>query len=251
MMHVAAPRFLASVRDVGEALLAARLGADIIDLKEPRYGALGAVPELEQRAILAALGHQRPKVSATIGDLPFEPDLLLPAIHRTADVGVDLVKFGVFAAGEQALAGLAELDQQLRHAPSARPLVVLFLADRLTDGDEAALLARAALRVHGVAGVMLDTAEKNSGRLTEVMTTHELTRFVTVAHAGGGFAGLAGSLAIGDVEELAATGADVLGFRGALCEGDRKASLSPGAFARVRDQIVSARTARSTAALAA
>lgn len=251
MMRGPAPRFLASVRDVGEALLAARLGADIIDLKEPRQGALGAVPEEEQRAILAALGLRRPKISATVGDLPFEPDVLVPAIHRTADVGVNLVKFGVFAAGEAALAGLAELDRQLRRMPPTRPLVVLFLADRLTGGDEAVVLARAALRVHGVAGVMLDTADKRSGRLTEVMTISELTRLVHAAHGAGGFAGLAGSLAIGDIEDLATTDADVLGFRGALCDGDRKASLSAAAFARVRDQIESARLSRRAVASAA
>lgn len=251
MMRGPAPRFLASVRDVGEALLAARLGADIVDLKEPRQGALGAVPEEEQRAILATLGRRRPLVSATVGDLPFEAEILVPAIHRTAEVGVDLVKFGVFAAGEAALAGLAELDRQLRRMPPTRPLVVLFLADRLANGEEAVVLARAALRVWGVAGVMLDTADKASGSLADVMAMAELTRFVRAAQAAGGFAGLAGSLAIGDIEALATTGADLLGFRGALCDGDRKASLCADAFARVRDQIDSARLACRAVASAA
>jgi uncharacterized protein (UPF0264 family) len=250
MMRGPAPRLLASVRDVDEALLAVRLGADIVDLKEPRQGALGAVAEAEQRAILTALGRQRPEVSATVGDLPFEAGTLLPAIHRAAAVGVDLVKFGVFAAGEAALAGLAELDRRLRRTPPAKPLVILFFADRLGDGEEAAALASAALGVRGVAGVMLDTADKGSGRLTEVMTIAELTRFAAAAHAAGGFAGLAGSLALADIGALAATGADVLGFRGALCDGDRKASLSVAAFARVRDQIVSVRAARRAEALA-
>ena len=38
-------RFLASVRDAEEAELALETGADIIDLKEPNRGALGAVDE--------------------------------------------------------------------------------------------------------------------------------------------------------------------------------------------------------------
>jgi len=248
-MRGSAPSFLASVRDVDEARLAVRLGADIVDLKEPRQGALGAVAETEQRAILAALGRQRPRVSATVGDLPFEAGTLLPAIHRVAAVGVDLIKFGVLAGGEAALAGLAELDGRLRRMPPATPLVVLFFADRLGD-DDAAALARAALSVCGVAGVMLDTADKGSGRLTEVMTIAELTRFVAAAHAAGGFAGLAGSLALADIGDLAAAGADVLGFRGALCDGDRRASLSAAAFTRVRDQIASVSAARRAEALA-
>src|SRR5712691_8352699 len=43
-------KFLASVRDVSEAEIALAAGADIIDLKEPARGALGAV----EPAIIAA-----------------------------------------------------------------------------------------------------------------------------------------------------------------------------------------------------
>lgn len=243
-MRAAAPRFLASVRDVGEALLAARLGADLIDLKEPRQGALGAVASADQRAILAALGRGRPPVSATIGDLPFEPDLLFSAIHRTADNGVDLVKFGVFAAGVAAIAGLAELDRRLRRSPPAKPLVVLFLAERLAGGEEAAALAVAALRVHGVAGVMLDTADKGAGSLPEVLPPAALARFVAAAHRAGGFAGLAGSLKLGQIPALAASGADILGFRGALCGGQRNEALQPAACLRVAAHMAAVRTSR-------
>lgn len=251
MIGTPTPRFLASVRDVDEALLAARLGADIIDLKEPRLGALGAVPEEERRAILAALGRRRPLVSATVGDLPFEPDVLVPAIHGTANAAVDLVKFGVFATGEKALAGLGLLDRALRVAPPAKPLVVLFLAELIADGEQAAVLAATALRVAGVAGVMLDTAGKTAGSLPDMLSFNDLARFVAAAHRAQGFAGLAGSLAADHVLQLANTGADVLGFRGALCGGDRKGSLSVAAFARVRSQIDAARAARSAAALPA
>ncbi|MCC6439946.1 MAG: hypothetical protein IT476_04920, partial [Rhodanobacteraceae bacterium] len=38
-------------------------------------------------------------------------------------------------------------------------------------------------------------------------------------------------------EPLAATGADLLGFRGALCAGDRNAALDPAAFRAVRERL--------------
>jgi (5-formylfuran-3-yl)methyl phosphate synthase len=241
------PRFLASVRDVGEALLAARLGAEIIDLKEPRQGALGAVPLVEQQRILSALGPSRPIVSATVGDLPLDPVALAVAIRRTAASGVDVVKFGVFAAGDAALAGLAALDRELRRALPPTQLVALFFADRLPGIDQAIRLARAALRVTGVAGVMLDTADKQAGALPEIFGCDELARFCVAVRKASGFAGLAGSLRPEHIDDLAETGADLLGFRGVLCLGGRTNPLDEAAFRRVRDRL---RAVRRTAALA-
>lgn len=256
------PRFLASVRDVVEARLAAALGAEIIDLKEPRHGALGAVPQAEQRRIVAALGDARPTTSATVGDLPFEVGPLVGAIHRTAECGVDYVKFGVFApdgenlddlaSNDRVFDGFAALDAHLRRDPPRAHLVVLLLADRLRSIDEAVALATRALRTHGVAGVMLDTASKGSiaRALPEVFGPAALARFVAAVHAAGGFAGLAGALRVEHIAPLAATQADLLGFRGALCAGARGDALDPTSFARVRDQVFAARAARSASASA-
>ncbi len=233
----AAPRFLASVRSVGEALLAARCGADVIDLKEPDAGALGAVPEDVQRAVLAALGERRARVSATVGDLPFDADVLVPAVARTAATGVDFVKFGVFARGEAARRGFGWLHRRLLAAPLPARLVVLFLADRLDGIDEAIALAKLALALPGVAGVMLDTADKASGALPDILAPRQLARFVAAAHDAGAFAGLAGSLRIEHIEDLAATGADLLGFRGALCGGSRRGRIDEHRLAAVRERI--------------
>jgi (5-formylfuran-3-yl)methyl phosphate synthase len=241
------PRFLASVRDVGEALLAVRLGAEVIDLKEPRQGALGAVPLAEQARILAALGPSRPIVSATVGDLPLDPHALAAAIRRTSSSGVDVVKFGVFAAGEAALAGLAALDAELRRAPPPTQLVPLFFADRLPGIDQAITLGRAALRVAGVSGVMLDTADKEAGALPEIFDCEDLAAFATAVQETGGFAGLAGSLRLEHIPTLAVTGANLLGFRCALCLGGRTGTLDEAAFRAVRDRL---RAVRRTAALA-
>jgi (5-formylfuran-3-yl)methyl phosphate synthase len=241
------PRFLASVRDVEEALMAARLGAEVIDLKEPRQGALGAVPLAEQARIVAALGLSRPIISATVGDLPLDPRALAEAIRRTAAGGVDVVKFGVFAGGAAALAGLERLDQELRRAPPPAHLVALFFADRLTSIDEAITLASAAVRVTGVAGVMLDTADKNAGTLPDIFHGDDLARFAAAVQEAGGFAGLAGSLRLEHIAELAETGANLLGFRGALCLGRRTNTLDEAAFRGVRDRL---RAVRRTAALA-
>jgi dihydroneopterin aldolase len=61
--------FLASVRDAAEAEMALACGADIIDLKDPSQGALGAV-SLDAIASTVRCVAGRAPVSATIGDLP-------------------------------------------------------------------------------------------------------------------------------------------------------------------------------------
>ena len=61
------PGLLASVRSLAEARLALAGEVDVIDLKEPSAGALGAVP-LDVARDVAGL-QPRPVVSATIGDV--------------------------------------------------------------------------------------------------------------------------------------------------------------------------------------
>ncbi|MEM9658918.1 MAG: (5-formylfuran-3-yl)methyl phosphate synthase, partial [Planctomycetota bacterium] len=61
-------QLLISVRDEQEALAALRGGADWIDLKEPRRGALGSVDAAAAGRIVAAVGGQVP-VSAAAGEL--------------------------------------------------------------------------------------------------------------------------------------------------------------------------------------
>ena len=52
-------RLLVSVADAAEARAALAGGADIIDAKEPRHGALGAVAPDVLRAIRNAVGAER------------------------------------------------------------------------------------------------------------------------------------------------------------------------------------------------
>src|SRR4029078_10489724 len=75
-----APAFLASVTNVAEARLAVSSGADIIDCKDPSRGALGALPLDAIFAVRAAVPREIP-VSATVGDLKPEPDVLALAVE--------------------------------------------------------------------------------------------------------------------------------------------------------------------------
>jgi len=209
-------RLLVSVTSVEEALLALEHDADFIDLKNPSQGALGALPLATIRQIVKVVGGRRP-VSATLGDLPMQPELLADRVQETAATGVDIVKVGFFGQ-----TGCVECVHKLAPlATSGVRMIAVLLADQRPDFTLLPLLAQA-----GFYGVMLDTAGKNGGRLTDHLNLEDLRDFVTAVHANTMLAGLAGSLAASDVAPLVSLGPDYLGFRGALCEkNDRTASL--------------------------
>jgi uncharacterized protein (UPF0264 family) len=217
-------RFLASVTDVSEALLAAGAGADIIDGKNPARGALGALAPEIVAAIRASLPPHIP-VSATIGDIPADDPSVPDAIFAVAAAGVTYVKIGFFggAAPARAIARLGRLPL------GACRLVGVLLADREPDFDLVGDMASA-----GFAGVMLDTEDKASGALPDVMSVPALAAFITTARRHGLFAGLAGSLRAHHIPRLVRLEPDLLGFRGALCRNSsRCAGIDVSAVAAV------------------
>jgi uncharacterized protein (UPF0264 family) len=219
------PELLASVASLEEAALALELGADILDLKQPRSGALGAWPLDQVAEAVAQFGGRRP-ISATIGDLPLLPECVVPAVEATGSTGVDYVKIGFFAGDAHAC--LAALEPLAAHTR----LVAVLMADQGFDLGLLPLLAGA-----GFAGAMLDTADKRAGSLRAHRSDATLTGFVATARLNGLLCGLAGSLGLADIPTLAALGPDYLGFRGALCGQGRESALAPTAFAAVREAL--------------
>src|SRR5450830_1564790 len=143
-------KLLASVKDSYEALLAIDY-ADIIDLKNPSEGALGALAIADIEDIVAKLDGRK-ITSATIGDLPMHSELLLAKIRETANTGVDIVKIGLFPSPEQ-IACMEAIGQSL--ASEIKIVVVIFAENVLDIG----LLKF--LKASNFYGVMLDTAIKN------------------------------------------------------------------------------------------
>lgn len=217
---------LASVRSADEASVMLGAGVDILDLKDPGTGALGALHPDTLREIVRMV-NGRVTVSATTGDLEYDPDVLRQAARFTGQCGVDIVKIGIFGhlgdpAPLRALAGLCR--------DGVRIVLVLFAE---LYGPP---LPFKAVADAGIYGIMLDTRDKESGGLTRKLDREILRRFVDDARTAGLVTGLAGALTAADVPELAALGADYLGFRGALCRSGRRAdTLDPEAVRHIRN----------------
>jgi uncharacterized protein (UPF0264 family) len=216
--------FLASVRDAGEAETALEAGADIIDLKDPGSGTLGALDRDTIEACVDRVAARAP-VSATIGDLPMQGEMVCAAVQATASLGVDYVKLGLFPGGDApACVGL------LAEQASTAPFILVVFADALPDFDAIAAAARI-----GAHGVMLDTMGKKSGSLLDHFSRDALAGFIGAARAAGLTVGLAGALRAAHLSDLLRLEPDLIGFRGALCRrGSREAPLDPGACAEIR-----------------
>jgi uncharacterized protein (UPF0264 family) len=194
-------QFLASVRDVSEAALALAAGADIIDLKEPARGALGAVDPATLAAVLQHVAG-RARVSATVGDLAMRAETVRQGVAATAASGVDYVKLGIRREGDP-----QDCLETLGVPVLAARLILVLFADRLPDFDAIAVASR-------------------------------MARFVAGARNHGLTVGLAGSLRQEHVPALLALKPDLLGFRGALCRGGaRSGVLDPVACRAVRTLI--------------
>ncbi|MBV8850703.1 MAG: dihydroneopterin aldolase [Methylobacteriaceae bacterium] len=218
---------LASVTGPAEAELALEAGADIVDLKDPSAGALGALPAEIVRDTVVAVAARR-QTSAVTGDLPMEPDTVRKAAEAMAACGIDYVKVGIFPS-ERAREVIAALEETARKTK----LVAVFFADLAPEFDLIDACAEA-----GFAGAMLDTARKGSGRLINHLDLLTLEQFIARCHARGLIAGLAGSLEAPDVPRLLPLAPDLLGFRSALCRaGNRKSELDPQMVAIIRGLI--------------
>ena len=204
--------FLASVSSLDEARLVRSLGADVIDMKDPARGALGALDEDSVRAI-AARPRNSALLSATVGDLPVYAAELESAVTGMHACGVDIVKVGVFDRTISPFM-LSVLD---RLAGKGISIVLVFFAELSPPGIDFQRLRRG-----GITGVMLDTCEKANGNLRNKLDDGMLADFVRKAGQAGLVTGLAGSLTREDIPPLLEINPDYLGFRGALCKQHRR-----------------------------
>lgn len=201
-------RMLASVTTVAEAVMAQEEGVDIVDIKDPSKGALGALDGRIARDIVSAVGAMVP-TSATVGDYPeMNPASVTEAVRATAELDVTYIKIGFWGTPRD-----AQCAQALAPLAAGHRLIAVLFADL---SHESAMLET--LAAAGFTGAMYDTANKAGAPLRGIKSTTELALFVRRARGLGLLCGLAGKLKSTDIEPLVNLGPDYLGFRGALCE---------------------------------
>ena len=215
-------KLLISVVSAREVAAAVQGGADIIDVKNPAEGALGAGAPHVIRQVRAATPAALP-VSATLGDLPQLPGTAALAALGAATCGIQYVKVGLKGAQdvEEAEALLREVCRAVRDYDDA----IRIIACGYADADQIGALAPADLPLAatqaGVDGCLLDTFDKSHGNLFSCLTDAQLHRFVAECRQSGLLCALAGSLKAEDLPRVREYGADIVGVRTAACVGGR------------------------------
>jgi (5-formylfuran-3-yl)methyl phosphate synthase len=224
-------KLLVSVVDAGEARAAAAAGADIVDVKNPAEGSLGAPSPTVIAAVRAAVPAELP-VSAAIGDMPDLPGTAALAALGAARSGAAFVKVGLWGVTTEA--GAVALLRAVRDAVPGAVVVAAAYADarRVAHAPLAPELLPRVARAAGVGVCLLDTAVKDGRGLLKWISLGGLASLVAEAHAAGLQVALAGGLRAEDLPVVHDTAADIAGVRAAVCgDGRRSAPLSA---ARVR-----------------
>ena len=228
-------RLLVSVVDEHEAHEAAAAGADIVDVKNPGEGALGAAPPAVIERVRAAVPARVP-VSAAIGDMPNLPGTAALAALGAARSGAAFVKVGLWGASTERGGGRPAAQ---RSATAWRPCRARCSWPRPTPMPGAWRTRRSRLsccrawRTLRASGSACSTRRSRTaaGSWTGSRPT-SWRRWWTTPMTQGLQVALAGALRAEDLPAIRATGADIVGVRSAACSDGRRSG--PLEAARVR-----------------
>ena len=211
-------RLLITVCKPVEVEAAIEGGADIIDVKDPRYGSLGPPDYATLCEVVKAVGNRR-EVSMALGDIKEPTPLLSHAAYVASSMEVLYLKIGLETADLQKIKEIYECV--LSGITGDEKVILVGYADYTRIGSiNPLLLPRTAYKL-GAYGVMIDTRIKDGRNTFQYLTKKHLTRFVNESHELGLLAAIAGGLSVEHVPLAVELGFDVIGFRGAVCGGDR------------------------------
>jgi (5-formylfuran-3-yl)methyl phosphate synthase len=218
-------KLLISPQNQKEAAEAIAGGADIIDVKNPKEGPLGAnfpwvIKEIKQ---LIPMGVE---LSCTLGEAPNLPGSMALAAYGAASLGVDYVKVGL--GGVKTLQeAIALLEGIVRAAKDCNPKIKVVAAGyadyQRACSIEPKLIVEAAFKAKADL-VMIDTAVKDGKNLFDFQTVEQLKAFVDSAHRQSLGVALAGSLRAQDLPIVCGFGVDFAGLRGAACSNSDRVS---------------------------
>lgn len=230
------PSLLVSVRSVAEAAAAMGGAADVVDIKEPLRGPLGAADGDVIRAISYHIAGQVP-LAACAGELKDLQAGGLAELTRSCQLWT--VKIG--------LAGMRKnpdwkrrLNDAAAELPAGCQLVPVAYADwfqaKAPSPTEVSRYASGA----GLRWVLVDTFDKSSGNLFARWDERAIQSWIHQARREDLRVALAGRLSGESIVQAAALQPDIIGVRGAVCRGARTEEVVSQSVAELKRQIVSA-----------
>jgi len=213
---------LVSVRSAEEAIVALEGGADIVDVKEPRNGALGAADPLVWREVLDVL-KWRVTVSVAVGELL--NDGVEELVQQTTGFAFAKIGFAGCKAIENLQKRWERVTRKLPLSVEAVPVAYADCENAMSPrpADILALAERSTARM-----MLIDTFEKGAGSLLDVLPVEQLRVIARLAQARGVRLALAGSLEAAAIYRILELGPAYVGVRGAACVGGRDRAIDLG-----------------------
>jgi len=222
---------LVSVRDANEAHQALAGGADVVDIKEPARGALGAADSQVWHRVRRAIPAHIP-LSVALGELA-DDDI----IERTSCVQrIQYAKVGL--AGCLDLASWQQRwEQVLARLPAETERVAVGYADhRAARAPDPRVVLRAAPAAN-CRTLLLDTFAKDQGDLFHHLDDDQLTLLARECHTAGIALALAGSLRLTSIDHALSFAPALVAVRGAACLGDRTGTVSRQLVKRLKRRV--------------
>jgi hypothetical protein len=197
--------------------------ADIIDVKKPSEGSLGANFPWVIREIKA---FSTKPVSAAIGDFDYKPGGAALAAYGAACSGADYVKIGLaFPGHDHARDLIAAVVKAVKDEFPKKYVVIAAYSDyermhSISPFDMAPIAAEC-----GADFAMVDTGIKDRQSTFAFMDEQALRSFTEKNRKLGLGTALAGALKFEDIDALKRIDPDIIGVRGMVCGGDRNATV--------------------------
>jgi len=232
-------KLLVSPINLEEAKAAYNGGADIIDVKNPKEGSLGANFPWVIRSVKEAMGPETP-VSATIGDMNYKPGTASLASLGAAVSGADYVKVGLYdiQTTEQAIDMVEHVVKSVKDYDPDKKVVISGYADYKRINSIPLRELPSVCADYGADVAMMDTGIKDGRSTFEFMTNEELSQFVESARDLGLVSAIAGNIKFEDIEAINQIGPDIIGIRGCVCGGDRNSTIQQKLVEELKSMMV-------------
>jgi uncharacterized protein (UPF0264 family) len=199
------------------------LAADIIDIKKPSEGSLGANFPWVIREIKS---FSRKPVSAAIGDFDFKPGGAALAAFGAACAGADYIKTGLMFDGEdRALELIRAVVRAVKTDFPQKFVVIAAYSDYERLGTISPFTLSGVAAKGGADLAMVDTGKKDGKSTFAFMNEDELVEFTKRNAALGMRTALAGAFGFDDLRVLKRINPDIIGVRGMVCGGDRNTTI--------------------------
>jgi (5-formylfuran-3-yl)methyl phosphate synthase len=239
----AVTRLLISVRNSDEARDAVEAGADLIDIKEPRAGPLGAAAPETIAEIVRVVGGRCP-LSVALGELTDDKQICIPP-------GVQFAKLGLAGTVRRAFqpdpgirrltpAGTLPIDvhdsssiwrdrweQAIEQFPTSMSHVAVVYADFETvEAPPPAEVIECGRKI-GCRAMLIDTFDKRGPGLLGNLSIADIKRLATTARDADMLVVFGGQVTSDHLPDLLPLAPDYIAVRGAVCRGSRAARLDP------------------------